>query len=216
MSNASVLIPPPQLKNVLRVEGPDDMGVLIAALQYLGAKKDKVEVKPSEGINKLLEAIPVDLKGSDLSNLGIVMDADSDAQARWDAIKQVLTKAGYITVPKSPVADGAIITQTDMPSIGVWIMPDNANGGAVEHFASLLVPAGDALWPLAEKTVQTVITTDRRFGMTHELKATMHTWLAWQKEPGRPMGQAITKHYLDPASTHAEPLYEWLKKLFRL
>ena len=77
MSNASVLIPPPQLKNELRVEGPDDMGVLIAALQYLGAKKETVEVKQSEGINELLKAIPVDLKGSDLGNLGIVVDAPS-------------------------------------------------------------------------------------------------------------------------------------------
>lgn len=103
-----------------------------------------------------------------------------------------------------------------MPSVGVWIMPDNASAGAVEHFAALLVPAGDALWPLAEVTIQSVIATQRRFGATYELKATMHTWLAWQVELGRPMGQAITKRYLDPTSSHAKPLCDWLRNLFSL
>ncbi len=216
MSDAPALIPPPQLKNVLRAEGPDDMGVLIAALGYLGAKEDHVKVKASGGINELLKVIPVDLKGSDLGALGIVVDADSDAQARWDAVKHVLATAGYSSLPQSPISGGVIIAETDKPTIGVWIMPDNASGGAVEHFAKVLVPAGDILWPLAETTIQTVIATERRFGPTSELKATMHTWLAWQSEPGRPMGQAITKRYLDPAAPQADLLYGWMRKLFHL
>lgn len=85
----------------MRVEGPDDKGGLIATLGYLGAKEDHVRVTSSGGINELLKAISVDLKGSDLGALGIVVDADSDALARWNAVKHVLTTAGYTTAPKA-------------------------------------------------------------------------------------------------------------------
>jgi hypothetical protein len=55
---------------------------------------------------------------------------------------------------------------------------------------------------------------DRRFPQTQEMKANIHTWLAWQEEPGKPMGQAITKRYLDAAAPHAQQLMDWLCKLF--
>jgi hypothetical protein len=42
----------------------------------------------------------------------------------------------------------------------------------------------DILWPVAQDSVQQVIAKDRRFPQTQEVKAKMHTWLAWQEEPG--------------------------------
>ena len=48
------------------------------------------------------------------------------------------------------------------------------------------------------------------------MKAHVHTWLAWQKEPGKPMGQAITKRYLDANAPHAQQLIVWIRKLFGL
>jgi hypothetical protein len=47
-------------------------------------------------------------------------------------------------------------------------------------------------------------------------KANIHTWLAWQEEPGKPMGQAITAKYLNPKSKQAELFVNWLRALFAI
>lgn len=215
MMGSASLFPPAQAKGVIRVEGPDDKAVLVAMLQYLGVG-GKIEVKDSGGINGLLAAVPVELKGSELGQLGIVVDADTDIGARWDALKSVLAKAGYAAVPALPEHGGTIIQEGERPKVGIWIMPDNTSVGAVEDFVSALVPSGDTLWPLAATTVSHVITVERRFIPSYQPKAIMHTWLAWQAEPGRPMGQAITKRFLDPSLPNATTLCTWLRTLFSL
>jgi hypothetical protein len=47
-------------------------------------------------------------------------------------------------------------------------------------------------------------------------EACIHTWLAWQKEPGKPMGVAITARYLDATTSHAQQLISWIRRLFDL
>lgn len=47
-------------------------------------------------------------------------------------------------------------------------------------------------------------------------KAMIHTWLAWQREPGRPMGLAITKRFLDPEAPSAMEFVAWVRRLFDL
>ncbi|MFZ2170123.1 MAG: DUF3226 domain-containing protein, partial [Methylococcaceae bacterium] len=48
----------------------------------------------------------------------------------------------------------------------------------------------------------------------HHSKAVVHTYLAWQHEPGRPLGQAITAKVLDPSHSLAKNFADWLKRLF--
>lgn len=45
-------------------------------------------------------------------------------------------------------------------------------------------------------------------------KAVIHTYLAWQDEPDRPLGQAITKQALRPQTDIAVRFTDWLKALF--
>nr|WP_254435729.1 DUF3226 domain-containing protein [Dolichospermum sp. UHCC 0260] len=45
-------------------------------------------------------------------------------------------------------------------------------------------------------------------------KAIIHTYLAWQDEPGYPMGQAITKQSLRPHTDIAIKFTDWLTRLF--
>ena len=42
----------------------------------------------------------------------------------------------------------------------------------------------------------------------------MHTWLAWQEEPGIPLGLAVTKRYLDVDHVLARQFLQWLQRLF--
>ena len=48
----------------------------------------------------------------------------------------------------------------------------------------------------------------------HKSKARIHTWLAWQENPGTPMGLAITKKYLSTDPVICEDFIKWMNKLF--
>jgi hypothetical protein len=53
----------------------------------------------------------------------------------------------------------------------------------------------------------------RAFSAPHVSKARIHPWLAWQDEPGSPMGQAIGKRDLDAHAPLAESFVDWLRRL---
>ena len=119
---------------------------------------------------------------------------------------------------ETPTPGGTIIQQSGKPTVGIWIMPDNKIAGMLEDFVGLLRPKDDLLWPLAADAVRKVKALEEqyRFRDALESKARIHTWLAWQKEPGKPMGQAITARYLDAEAPHARELITWIRRLFEL
>lgn len=201
--------------NYLLVEGQDDAQVFFHLLRYY--KLDtQVTIQQKEGVDALLEILEVELMRRAESRIGIVVDADTDIAIRWQSLRHRLIEAGYTSVPHRPDPGGTILKQTGRPNVGLWLMPDNTIPGMLEDFMSLLIPAGDMLWPMAQGIVQQVIAKDRRFPQTQEMKANMHTWLAWQEEPGKPMGQAITKRYLNANAPHAQQLMTWIRQLFDL
>ena len=93
-------------------------------------------------------------------------------------------------------------------------MPNNNLPGQIEDFVAILIPAGDAIYPLAKSAVEGIPKGVRRFASAHAPKAFIHTWLAWQKDPGTPMGLAITKQYLDAAAPACQPFLSWIRLLF--
>ncbi|MEI6987660.1 MAG: DUF3226 domain-containing protein, partial [Rhodospirillaceae bacterium] len=127
-------------------------------------------------------------------------------------ISYILTNAGY-NVPKDPEATGTIIQCEGKPRIGIWLMPDNQASGMIEDFVKFLVPEADALIAQACQCVADIKPPDWRFE-PHLSKAEIHTWLAWQKSPGTPLGSAINQKYLDADCQHAKTLITWLSDLF--
>ena len=75
-------------------------------------------------------------------------------------------------------------------------MHDNTVPGILEHFLETLVPAGDDLYALVNSSVDAIPPALRRFRDVDVPKAKMHTYLAWQDEPGRTLGQSITRRVL--------------------
>jgi Protein of unknown function (DUF3226) len=201
--------------NYMIVEGPEDAQVLYHLLRYYRLD-NQVSIQQKEGIDNLLKSLDVELKRRSETRLAIIVDADIDIAPRWQALRHRLLNAGYTVIPSQPDPEGTILKQEGMPSVGIWLMPNNILPGTLEDFARLLILPGDALWPVAEASVQQAIAVERRFPETQVMKANMHTWLAWQEEPGKPMGQAITKRYLDAAASHAQPLIGWLRRLFEI
>jgi hypothetical protein len=157
------------------------------------------------------------IKQPKLQTLGIVVDADQDLLARWQAIRNRLMESGYQTIPTVPPPDGGVYRQPDKPKIGVWLMPDNQLPGMLEDFVAHLIPTDDSLRPKAEAIVQEIEQLNlNRYTPIHHPKALIHTWLAWQETPGMPMGQAITAQVLSYNAEIANKFVEWLKRLFEL
>jgi hypothetical protein len=46
------------------------------------------------------------------------------------------------------------------------------------------------------------------------IKARIHTWLAWQENPGLPFGTAITARYFGADSQEALKFVNWFNLLF--
>lgn len=204
-------------RNILLVEGPNDEHVV----KHICGNRDVQhldEVKPLGNVESLLEAVPVQLKAADEGDVvGVVLDADTNIDARWKSIHHALVSVGYDAVPDRPAADGTILdapASAHLPRAGVWIMPDNRSNGIMEDFLRFLVPLPSTLFDHVQDSVANIPPADRLFKAVSEPKAIIHTWLAWQKEPGMPLGVAISARFLDANVSQVDVLVTWLKRLF--
>lgn len=203
-------------KRILLVEGANDKHVVLAIqgrreLRIL----DKDEIIDCKDCGQLLSGFPVRLNESDISRLGVVIDADVSLPSRWSELRNTLISAGYLAVPPLPLEEGTIIEpppESILPRVGIWLMPDNRNSGILEDFLRFLVPADCRLFTHARTVVANL--PERRFSPLAQPKALIHTWLAWQEDPGRPLGQSITAKFLDAGVPQVDVFVEWLRRLF--
>lgn len=201
---------------VLLVEGTDDEHVVRHLRGHHGLE-GAFEIFSCGGIEHLLKSFPIRLKGSGIGSIGVVVDANTDIQARWASLRRHLNHAEFPAVPVAPVRDGFISEpppDTLLPRVGIWLMPDNSTGGTLENFLRFLVPEPDVLLEHAQQSVNTIPQGRRLFAERDDTKALLHTWLAWQEEPGRPFGTAIKARFLDADVPEAVVFADWLKKLF--
>lgn len=203
-------LPTSTLPRLLLVEGPDDKGICVALLK--GSNLPDIHVNDRGGYQSLRPTIAAEIKVSGRTHIGIVVDADDSPECRWDSLADVLRPLGY-DVPAAPAAEGVVLLAEGLPRLGLWLMPDNVSAGTVEDLIASLISDDDGLMRRAISAVAGIPVEERLFG--HRVrKAEVHTWLAWQEEPGRPMGQAITKTYLDGSAVAAAPFRAWLQNLF--
>ena len=215
-------------RRLLLVEGLDDCHVIRAIARAHGIESDstrlenggfrvtwgpaEVEVQPVGGYRELLKVVPVQLAIGDREALAVVLDANDDLGARWQALKDRLDRAGYPALPHRPDPAGTIIQYSHGPRFGVWLMPDNRQAGMIEHFLAFLVPDSDTLLPRVDAFLATIPEQERgRFPEARRPKARIHTWLGIQKEPGKPLGQAVTARYMDAHCPQVEPFLKWLR-----
>ena len=216
---------------VLLVEGTDDLHVLAHIFKAHGFE-GKITIRDQEGVDKvkkrldekffenLLEDLSVELKGSEVVALGIVVDADLDLTARWQSLANRLKDLKYQDVPDLPNATGTICEGEDLPKIGVWLMPDNTLPAMLEDFVKLLVPnEQEKLLQRAIEAVDSIPKEEKLFitdNSDKTAKAQIHTYLAWQERPGVPYGVAIREKFLKADSPHTKNIINWIKELFDL
>lgn len=205
-------------RRILLVEGVDDKHVMMHICGNHGIPRLD-EIKQHGGASRLLESVPVQIKASEEGDVvGLIVDADTDLGARWRSIRGRIVAMGYNNAPEVPVPDGTILDPpagTLLPRLGIWIMPDNRANGILEDFLRFLVPQPNALLERVEQSVADIPNEERRFRLPEdEPKAIIHTWLAWQREPGKPFGTAITARFLDPNLAQGHVIASWLRRLF--
>ncbi len=211
-------------KRVLLVEGNDDEHVVrhLCKAHCIDVDFNIEPVKgdpeldggeQGEGIEYLLDQVPIRLKESEVERVAVLVDADTNAQSRWEQLRDRLRKAGHENVPDKPAEEGTIMDLTDDSEtvrLGVWIMPNNRLPGMLEDFAALLVPEDDKMMPHVERFLDGIPSEDRLFTNAHLPKARIHSYLAVQKKPGQPLGVAVTARYLDAGRDVVQPFLTWL------
>ena len=197
----------------LLVEGNDDQHVVWNICVKFDLPKT-FGVKDCTGIDKLLSQISSYIKNRD-QNLGILIDADANLQQRWSTLVSILTPLGY-KLSNAPDPRGSIVySDVYQTRVGIWLMPNNRVHGMLEDFAQIIIPAQDKLKPHADRIISEIEEAGvSEFSSLHRAKAFIHTWLSWQESPGTPIGQAITKSYLDHNHELCILFVDWLNRLF--
>jgi hypothetical protein len=201
------------MSKILLLEGADDDHSIRAIKGQHHITKELFEHVNCDGVENLLDKnLRNALKSDSVHTIGIVLDADTDLNARWNALKAKLID--HVDLP-IPFPKEGLVIQGKYKRIGVWIMPNNQVNGMLEDFLAELVPADDPLLPIAKETLATIESRGlNKYSSIHQSKALMHTWLAWQEQPGRPFGQAITNHSLTTNPELCQRFIAWLKLLF--
>ncbi len=200
-------------KQVLLVEGINDCHVVMALCKACNVPKNFGIYQCENDVEALkrLNALILQAEGPEI--IGIMVDADLDIMARWQQIKNKSALKAY-PFPEDPIPDGIIFPkQKDRPKLGIWLMPDNKNPGMLEDFLLELAPSNGietAKNCVANAQDQQVTS----FKEVHFSKAVIHTYLAWQDEPGKPLGQAVTAQVLQPDTLTAKAFIDWLTRLF--
>ena len=177
---------------VLLVEGKNDCHV-VWALRDTYHVPETFGVYVCESDDILLSRLNALTQRPEMEIVGVVIDADSNPEGRWQSIQSKLQNSQYV-LPSAPDPDGTIVE-------------------AVEDFCRELAPA-DAIAFSEQCVIQAKEREFATFKDVHQSKAVVHTYLAWQDEPGKPLGQSITSQVLEPETEIARRFVDWLKRLF--
>ncbi|MSR58233.1 MAG: hypothetical protein EXS05_11220 [Planctomycetaceae bacterium] len=208
-------------RSKLHVEGQDDDHSVKHLLRRHGID---IEAKTSDSIypvihqvgsvEKLLEGIEIAVKTSTERTIGFVLDADAPILSRWESVRQKLSDVG-VEVPTELTPTGFIgESPTYRSRVGVWLMPDNQSDGILEDFLLKLIDQNEKLIGYAINATDTATQHGATYRKVDRSKAVVHTWLAWQKEPGRPYGTAIRAEFFRHDTPCAIAFVQWFRRLY--
>lgn len=218
-------MPPPPKNSPYRllVEGPDDQHAVTHLMKRHGfdwddAARTRPFIESAGGIDELLDSTRRSTDAKSYSRLGLVLDADLKVSDQWARVRGCFANLG-IVLPDLPAAEGTIVELPQQPGLklsrlGFWLMPDNQLPGILEDFLGKLVPVDDPCWAYAEEVTTRSRELGGRLAQKDHAKGRIHTWLAWQQNPGLPFGTALTAHLLGHDSPEALQFAEWFRRLF--
>ncbi|MXW21548.1 MAG: hypothetical protein F4Z95_12150 [Gammaproteobacteria bacterium] len=172
------------------------------------------EIRCAGDKQAVLDAMQPAIQVSNGRSVGFVLDADAEPQDRWRSVCAQLSELG-MKLPKDIPSEGFVDEAPVFRArVGVWLMPDNRQSGALEQFLQDLVDEQNALLPLAKTSTTNAKKKGASFPDVKRPKAVLHTWLAWQEKPGLPYGTAIRAKYFQHDSPAAQAFVGWYRNVF--
>lgn len=215
-------------KNILLVEGQADKSFFVELCKHLkltvhvdvftprdaGHTHDTKQAAFSILTNYLRQ-----LADGQTERLAIVVDADKAVDGggfenTLTQLNQHINIEGY-ALRASTTPNGLLFAHNDgLNDIGAWIMPNNADEGALEHWIqSNLHPSESALMMHAQASINQ-IPGGPKFKDIRRVKAEVATWLAWQEAPDHGLWQAVKPGLLNEAAPQMQALKTWLETVF--
>ena len=218
-------------QNILIVEGEADRGFFEALCNTLQLGVS-VEVAPpkqlggthnsKEGVFNLLGTYRRQLNDGTVSRLAIIVDADAAEHGQGFActlrrVEKIVSEYGFsvpAAAPTAATAGGCLFQHSDgLNPFGLWIMPNHADDGMLEHWLSECVSQEQiALFHHAQACVDALPT--RLFKPLRRAKADIATWLAWQEKPGEGLYHCVEAGLLDETAQQYQALVSWLRAVF--
>lgn len=200
------------------VEGTDDLHSVVHLMARHGFDWDddrtiRPYVSNSRSLEELLREFPVALKGA-YDRIGVLVDANARPTNRWVQLRDRAKGVG-VDLPEIPEQHGTIVAGLRPRSrLGIWLMPDNKSPGTLESFLTKLVPERDLIWDYARDVVVEARRQGARCQERDHLKSRLHTWLAWQEEPGLPFGTALRAKIFNHDTPDSVTFARWFNRLF--
>ena len=168
------------------------------------------------GVDEILKpgVVEGEIRASGLEALGVVVDADEDAAARWEELR-ASCPSEFAELPEQIPPAGLEVAHSGGPRFGIWIMPNNRFAGMLEDLLVQLIPDDSRdLYAFAQTCTRDSRRGGARYRAVHERKAQLHTWLAWQDPPGLQFHDALQGLALDPTRPESRPFVKWFRDLF--
>ena len=205
-------------RHQLYVEGQDDKHTIRHLLIRHGFNDQNIPRfgKNQGGKRGVLSAILTAVRAGTGKSLGFVIDANDSPQNTWNAVTARLKEVG-VHAPKEIPQEGFAGESEDYGArVGVWLMPDNRKTGALEDFLRDLINEPDPLFSHAKDSAREARQHGAQYSDGDFQKALLHTWLAWQKEPGLRYGTAIRARYFGADSAAANQFIHWFQHVFEV
>ena len=194
---------------LLLVEGKDEENLFNALMIKQRIDPDKIQIIAAGGVDKFprnLRTIHTDAQiRPPLRSIGVVRDADHDAAGAFRSVCDHLRNTGYAPPAAHGEFSGAV------PSIGVFIVPDGAEPGAMETLCRRSVEGTDG----AECVDAYLECLERHGAMKSNRpdKSFAHAWLAAARNPVARVGEGALNGVWDFESSAFAPLSRFLRDL---
>ena len=195
---------------LLLVEGRDEVGLFNGLIKNcLQGNKSQIQVLDAGGKEKFKDNIEtirtLALKRPTLRSIGIIRDADSNAESSFISVCNSLRAVGY----KPPAAHAEFSDAT--PSIGVFIVPDGSQSGAIETLCRRSVQ-GEAAAECVDEYMECLTTNDALQSKNPD-KTFAHAYLAAMEDPVARVGEGALQGVWDLQSPAFDALSQFVHNL---
>lgn len=176
-----------------------------------------VELQDMEGRENITRSvIQAQLNAPQLQRLGVIIDADQDAEQAWRSLQSHCAPL-ILDLPEAAPPEGFIGRSRDRGlHFGLWIMPNNQRAGMLEDL--LLAAFKPEKQPLRDHT-EAFVDEGKALGASynplHRSKAMINAWIALE-EPGEPLWREPVLNTFDLQSPSLTLFVAWFRRLFDL